>query len=249
VRERLETEVQLARQIQQTFIPSELPSFPSWQLAARWRTARQVGGDFYDVIELPNRKLGLFIADVADKGMPAALFMALTRTLVRAAVIETESPAAALRRVNDLLLPDTRQGMFVTAIYGVLDLDSHKFTYVNAGHNPPLWVSRANSKVQKLTRTGIALGVMEQPNMSEETIEFAAGDFILLYTDGLSEAFSADDEMFGEVRLIEAIQTVEAVPAEDILSILEDRLNEFIGDTPLGDDLTMLVVLHVPQVV
>jgi phosphoserine phosphatase RsbU/P len=92
VRERLETEVQLARQIQQTFIPSVLPVHPNWQIAARWRTARQVGGDFYDVIELPNNRLGIFIADVADKGMPAALFMALTRTLVRAAVIETNSP-------------------------------------------------------------------------------------------------------------------------------------------------------------
>ncbi|MFN8411513.1 MAG: GAF domain-containing protein [Anaerolineales bacterium] len=109
-RERLETEVQLARQIQQTFIPSSLPSHPSWQLAARWRTARQVGGDFYDVIELPNGKLGLFIADVADKGMPAALFMALTRTLIRAAVKETNSPAEVLSRVNEQLLPDTQRG-------------------------------------------------------------------------------------------------------------------------------------------
>ncbi len=246
VRERLETEVQLARQIQQTFIPSELPRFPAWQLAARWRTARQVGGDFYDVIELPDRKLGLFIADVADKGMPAALFMALTRTLVRAAVIETESPAAALRRVNDLLLPDTRQGMFVTAVYGVLDLDKGRFTYVNAGHNPPLWVSRVNSTVQKLTRTGIALGVTEQPNISEETIQLSAGDFILLYTDGLSEAFSADDEMFGEARLIETVRSAQVELVEDLLVAVEDRLNEFIGDTPLGDDLTMLAVLFAP---
>jgi phosphoserine phosphatase RsbU/P len=246
VRERLETEVQLARQIQQTFIPSELPRFPAWQLAARWRTARQVGGDFYDVIELPYRKLGLFIADVADKGMPAALFMALTRTLVRAAVIETESPAVALRRVNDLLLPDTRQGMFVTAVYGVLDLDNGRLTYVNAGHNPPLWVSRLNSTVQKLTRTGIALGVMEQPDMSEETIQLAAGDFILLYTDGLSEAFSADDEMFGEARLIETVRSAQVELVEDLLVAVEDRLNEFIDDTPLGDDLTMLAVLFAP---
>jgi len=172
--------------------------------------------------------------------------MALTRTLVRAAVIETVSPAVALRRVNDLLLPDTRQGMFVTAVYGVLDLTSGNFTYVNAGHNPPLWVSHINSTVQKLTRTGIALGVMEQPGMSEETIQLTKGDFILLYTDGLSEAFDANDEMFGEARLIETMQTVRAELAEDILTELEDRLNEFIGDTPLGDDLTMLAVLHAP---
>jgi sigma-B regulation protein RsbU (phosphoserine phosphatase) len=205
-----------------------------------------VGGDFYDVIELSNRKLGLFIADVADKGMPAALFMALTRTLVRAAVIETESPAVALRRVNDLLLPDTRQGMFVTAVYGVLDLDKGRFTYVNAGHNPPLWVSRLNSTVQKLTRTGIALGVTERPNISEETIQLTAGDFILLYTDGLSEAFSADDEMFGDARLIETVRSAQVELVEDLLVAVEDRLNEFIGDTPLGDDLTMLAVLFAP---
>lgn len=241
-RERLETEVQLARQIQQTFIPSELPTHPSWQLAARWRTARQVGGDFYDVIELPGHKLGLFIADVADKGMPAALFMALTRTLVRAAVIETDSPALALRRVNDLLLPDTRQGMFVTAVYGVLNTETREFTYVNAGHNPPLWFCRANSKVRKLTRTGIALGVMGQPDMSQETIQLGAGDVILFYTDGLSEAFSADGKLFGEAPLIETLQSVPAESAEQVLTSIEARLNEFIGATPLGDDLTMIAI-------
>src|SRR5690606_5732257 len=150
VRERLETEVQLARQIQQTFIPDVLPVHPKWQIAARWRTARQVGGDFYDVIELPNDKLGIFIADVADKGMPAALFMALTRTLVRAAVAETSSPAEALRRVNDLLLPDTQQGMFITAVYGELNFDTGTFTYVNAGHNPPFWL-KTDGSMEKLT--------------------------------------------------------------------------------------------------
>jgi phosphoserine phosphatase RsbU/P len=138
VRERLETEVQLARQIQQTFLPETLPVFTEWELAARWKTARQVGGDFYDVFNLPDNKLGLFIADVSDKGVPAALFMALTRTLVRAAVIETVTPAEALRRVNELLVPDTQQGMFVTAVYAVLDMNKGELTYVNAGHNPPL---------------------------------------------------------------------------------------------------------------
>ena len=133
VRERLETEVQLARQIQQTFIPESLPQHSGWELAARWKTARQVGGDFYDVMELPNQKLGLFIADVADKGMPAALFMALTRTLVRAAVIETPSPAEALQRVNELLMPDTKQGMFVTAVYAVLDLRHRRIDLCQCG--------------------------------------------------------------------------------------------------------------------
>jgi len=243
VRERLETEVQLARQIQQTFIPQFLPTRESWQFAARWRTARQVGGDFYDVIELPNDKLGIFIADVADKGMPAALFMALTRTLVRAAVIEQDSPLDVLRRVNDQLLPDTRQGMFVTAVYGVLDTGSGEFTFVNAGHNPPFWV-KAGGQVEKLTRTAIALGVIEQPKMQQRTISLASGDTLLLYTDGLTEAFSPSGELFGDVRLMDALAAIQDHTADEVLVLVEHRLNEFIETVPLGDDLTMLSVKH-----
>lgn len=240
VRERLETEVQLARQIQQTFIPDVLPVHPKWQIAARWRTARQVGGDFYDVIELPNDRLGIFIADVADKGMPAALFMALTRTLVRAAVIETSSPAEALCRVNDLLLPDTQQGMFVTAVYGELDLMEGRFTYVNAGHNPPFLVR--GSQVEKLTRTAVALGVMEQPNIRENTLSLSNGDTLFLYTDGLTEAFSDDGDLFGDDRVMNALKAAQTGSVEDVIVAVEDCLNEFIGTTPLGDDLTMLVI-------
>jgi serine phosphatase RsbU (regulator of sigma subunit)/putative methionine-R-sulfoxide reductase with GAF domain len=244
VRERLETEVQLARQIQQTFIPQSLPKRDAWQFAARWRTARQVGGDFYDVIELPNHKLGLFIADVADKGMPAALFMALTRTLVRAAVIEMHSPVDVLRRVNDQLLPDTRQGMFVTAVYGVLDTESGEFTFVNAGHNPPFWAKK-NGGIEKLTRTAIALGVVEQPDMQERTVSFAKGDTLLFYTDGLTEAFSPADELFGETRLMDALGAIQEHTADEVLVLVEHRLNEFIESVPLGDDLTMLSVKRV----
>jgi serine phosphatase RsbU (regulator of sigma subunit) len=239
VRERLETEVQLARQIQLTFIPHSLPEYPGWQLAARWRTARQVGGDFYDVIELPNHCLGLFIADVADKGVPAALFMALTRTLVRAAVVETASPAEALRRVNDLLVPDTRQGMFVTAFYAVLNRETGEFTYVNAGHNPPLWKSGGSGEIQRLTRTAVALGVVENLPILQKSIRLSTGDTILLYTDGVTEAFSVDGELFGEARLTEAVRKPHA-SANDLLEAVETRLTDFITSAPLSDDLTML---------
>lgn len=241
VRERLETEVQLARQIQQTFIPSVLPTHPNWQIAARWRTARQVGGDFYDVIELPNQRLGIFIADVADKGMPAALFMALTRTLMRAAVLETSSPAEALRRVNDSLLPDTQQGMFITAVYGELDLNAGMFTYVNAGHNPPFWVKNDGS-LEKLTRTSIALGVMEQPVIEQHTVSIKSGDTLLLYTDGLTEAFSPAGDLFGEVRLLDVMSSLQAGTAEEVIQLIEECLNDFIDPLPLGDDMTMLAL-------
>jgi serine phosphatase RsbU (regulator of sigma subunit)/putative methionine-R-sulfoxide reductase with GAF domain len=241
VRERLETEIQLARQIQQTFIPEYLPQHPDWELAARWKTARQVGGDFYDVIELPDHKLGIIVADVADKGVPAALFMALTRTLIRAAVAENLSPADALRRVNDLLIPDTRQGMFVTGVYAVLDQETGEFTYANAGHNPPLWI-RASKQIEKLTRTGIALGVMEPNPMTQRTISLQPGDSILLYTDGLTEAFSPEGDLFGETRLTEAILACTTPTAEELLDTVDASLNDFIGSQPLSDDLTLLVV-------
>ena len=244
VRERLETEVQLARQIQQTFIPETLPQFPEWELAGRWKTARQVGGDFYDVFDLPDRKLGLFIADVADKGVPAALFMALTRTLVRAAVTELESPAAAMKRVNDLLIPDTRQGMFVTAVYAVLDMEKYEMTYVNAGHNPPLWVKQFG-EVERLTRTAIALGVVTDAAVTQRTIKFELGDSLLLYTDGLTESFNVNGEFFGEERLLEAIQCDQCSSASDLLDVVEKSLLNFVQDMPPADDLTMLVLRRV----
>lgn len=243
-RGRLETEVQLARQIQQTFIPSVLPTHPHWQIAARWRTARQVGGDFYDIIELPNQRLGIFIADVADKGMPAALFMALARTLVRAAVLETASPSEALKRVNDLLLPDTQQGMFITAVYGELDLERGILTYVNAGHNPPFLI--AKSGIEKLTRTSIALGAIEQPRIKQRTLTIQPNETLLLYTDGLTEAFSPHGELFGETDLMNAIASLTNQSAEEALQYIEARLNDFIGDEALSDDLTMLTLRRIP---
>jgi len=240
VRERLETEVELARQIQRTFFPEKLPEYEGWELAARWETARQVGGDFYDVIELPDRKFGLFIADVADKGMPAALFMALTRTLMRAAAIESTSPAQAMQRVNELLMPDTKQGMFVTAVYGVLDCMSGEFTYANAGHNPPLWV-HTGGQMDRLIRTGVALGVYESDIIFERTIQLARGESIFLYTDGLTEAFSPTGDMFGEARLMEAIRVASSNHAEAVLDAVGARLNEFKEPLALSDDLTMLM--------
>jgi serine phosphatase RsbU (regulator of sigma subunit)/putative methionine-R-sulfoxide reductase with GAF domain len=240
VRERLETEAQLARQIQKTFLPEVLPEHPQWQLAARWRTARQVGGDFYDMFELPDNHIGIFIADVADKGMPAALFMALTRTLMHAAVIENPSPARALQRVNELLLPDTRQGMFVTAVYGVLNQETGELTYANAGHNPPLVVRK--DSIDRLTRTGVALGASGESGFDEKTIRIEPGESLLLYTDGLTEAFNLEGDMFGEERLLRAIGWQASTSAEDMLKTIESALDEFIADAPPSDDLTMLVV-------
>jgi len=196
------------------------------------------------VFDLPDKRLGLFIADVADKGVPAALFMALTRTLVRAAVIENNSPAEAMKRVNDLLIPDTRQGMFVTAVYGVLDMEKSELTYVNAGHNPPLWVKH-NGEIERLTRTAIALGVVTGEPVEQRTIKFESGDSLLLYTDGLTESFNAEGTFFGEERLLEAIKCNQCSSASDLLDVVEKSLLNFVQDMPPADDLTMLVLRRV----
>jgi len=245
VRERLEHEGELARQIQKTFLPEKLPEIPGWDLAATWITARQVGGDFYDVIELPGSRLGLLIADVSDKGMPAALFMALTRTLMRAVVYETNSPAETLRRVNALLIPDNRQSMFVTAVYGVLSMESGEFTYANAGHNPPIWMSRAGNALETLPRTGAALGIIADLSMDERSIPLGRDDLLLFYTDGLTEAFSPNDITFGEERLQQALKLADRCSARGVLDALEASVKQFMDPLPAADDLTMLALKRI----
>ncbi len=239
-RERLDIEVRLARQIQETFIPKTLEVFPGWGLDARWRTALQMGGDFYDVINLADGRLGLFIADVADKGIPAALFMALTRTLMRAAVLQTDSPAEVLRQVNDLLYPDCEQGMFVTAVYGALDLVTGRFTYANAGHNPPMWVREA--QIDLLSRTGIALGVIEHAQMSERSINLSEGDMLVFYTDGITEAFSVDGEIFGDERLMQVLRSGRQGTAKDILDKIDESIDLFTGQQAISDDITLIAL-------
>jgi GAF domain-containing protein len=244
--ERLERELQLAREIQLAFLPRHLPELPGWELAARWHTAREVGGDFYDVIELSPDRVGIVIADVADKGMPAALFMTLTRTLVRAAAHEFTSPGMTLTRVNDTLVSDTQQGAFVTVFYGVLECKTGKLHYANAGHNPPLLFYRSGG-IERLTRTGVALGILEDNPVSEHTIQMDPGDYLILYTDGVTETFSPDGRIFGENRLQMAL-TAEisegrnATTAASLLDGVEARLEEFSGRATPDDDLTLVAL-------
>ncbi len=241
-RERLETEVYLARQIQKTFLPEELIQPSGWELGACWHTAHQVGGDFYDVIELPGDHVGLFIADIADKGVPAALFMALTRTLIRAAAFQTFSPAEVLHRVNGLLYPDTSQGIFVTAVYAVLSRSTGILTYANAGHNPPLWWQARSGEIQSLKPTGIALGAQEDATYEQRILHIAHGDILLFYTDGVTEAFSPQNEPFGEERLKSLLRQLHQRTAQEIAQGVEQAVLEFSQNFQLNDDLTLLVL-------
>lgn len=240
--ERLEQEISLARQIQRTFLPSRLPKTPGWDLSVDWQTAREVGGDFYDIIKLGKLKLGIVIADVSDKGMPAALYMTVTRTLIRAFAWETNSPARVLERVNRLLVVDSQDGLFVTAVYMVLNLAEGTLTYANAGHNLPLLIHAGTREVEPLPKGGMALGVQSSSKLQEHTLEVCPGDQLVLYTDGVSECFSPDGEIFGETHLVQALSAAPADSAGDVIAHLNGVLVEFRQGAPPSDDLTLVVV-------
>lgn len=249
--ERLEREMQLAREIQSAFMPQSVPDLPGWDIKVRWRTAREVGGDFYDYFELPGNRLGLVIADVADKGMPAALFMTLVRTLVRATVKEIDSPADVLERANDIIVPDAPSGMFVTIFYAVLDLDTGELEFANAGHNLPVVLRGQSCQLEQLRRGGMALGVQEGNRIQGWKTQLETGDYLVLYTDGVTEAFSPEGEAFGEPRLYQTIESAvacqdqnerSALAAQDVLEKIDQAVLEFIGNGLPSDDLTLVVL-------
>jgi len=243
-RQRLEQELQVARKIQVSFLPEQCPSLPGWQIAASWRSARQVGGDFYDFIDVRDgtNRLGIAIADVADKGVPAALFMALSRTLLRAAAIGGRAASEALARANDLILNDVRSDLFVTIFYMVLDARSGQVGFANAGHNPPLLVRAANRVTQYLDRHGMALGVVPGIELEEQLLQIDDGDALVLYTDGVTEALNDADEEFGLERLERCIISQMGGTADDIAAAINVALREHVGDEPPFDDITLVVL-------
>ncbi|GAP14385.1 serine phosphatase RsbU, regulator of sigma subunit [Longilinea arvoryzae] len=246
-RERLEKEIQLARQIQQSFLPSQLPQLPGWDLDIRWQTARQVGGDFYDVFHLRHGKLGLVIADVSDKGLPAALYMTVTRTLIRAFMQNTSSPGRVLERVNNLLLMDSQNGMFVTAVYAALDPDRGILTCANAGHNRAWLWRAATNDLEQLPKGEIALGVLESVHYSDKNLEIFPGDCLLFFTDGLTECFSPTGETYGEDRLTNIILSTAARGVHDLLHAIEQSVIEFRDIESVSDDITLLAIQRHPE--
>jgi serine phosphatase RsbU (regulator of sigma subunit) len=239
-REKLEQEIQLARQIQKTFLPDSLPVLPGWQIQTRWETALQVGGDFYDIIFLSNHRIGLVIADVADKGLAASLYMTVSRTLIRAFGQTLADPGGILSAVNNLLIGDTPSGMFVTAIFAILDLKTGKINFANAGHNRPIIIRSQELDSEELPSGDIALGVIEDVQYKNMEISLNHGDLILFYTDGLTETFSSDEEEFGAKRVIHFLEENHLLSVNEILDKLDLQLNEFRNGQPPSDDLTLI---------
>ncbi len=223
-----------------------LPVTPGWQLAVTLEPARQTSGDFFDVIPLPNRRVGLLIADVADKGMGAALYMALSRTLIRTYAAEHHTrPDFALRVANNRILTDAHADLFVTAFYGVLDPLTGTLTYCNAGHNPPfLMRARNGGDVQALTRTGLPLGLFQGETWEQRAVQLEVGDVLVLYTDGVTEAQDGRHEFFGPERLLETLRAHQQGSAQQIQAALVHAIHAFVGDAPQYDDIALMVLVR-----
>ena len=246
-RERYLKELEIAHQIQRSFLPQSCPEIEGYQLAAFTLPARHVGGDFYDFIPLEGERWGLVVADVSDKGVPAALFMALSRSLVRAYSLEYQSVPQALESFNSFVEADNPSAMFVTLFYATLHPQSGRLTYINAGHNPPVILRGRDNKVVMLEARGMALGVMPRVQLEEHPVDLKPGDVLVLYTDGFTEALNQQEEMFGLERMIEEIQRHRHEPAQQLMQSLLDAVNRFVGDAPQADDLTLLVIRRSSQ--
>jgi serine phosphatase RsbU (regulator of sigma subunit)/anti-sigma regulatory factor (Ser/Thr protein kinase) len=238
-RERYEQELRIAQHIQQNFLPQHAPEFEGWRLAALYRSAREVGGDFYDFIELADGRVGIVIGDVTDKGVPAALVMASTRSIIRS-VAQTESaPGKVLELVNELLVPDMPPKMFVTCLYAVLDPKTGELLFANAGHNVPY--CRCEGSINELRARGMPLGLLPGSPYEENTAVVGPGEVVLFTSDGITEAHDPEGEMFGSPRIIQTMREHEE--AADMRDEIMDAVESFTGpDWEQEDDITMVTL-------
>jgi serine phosphatase RsbU (regulator of sigma subunit)/anti-sigma regulatory factor (Ser/Thr protein kinase) len=238
-RERLEQEMRVATLIQQQFLPRVLPNLPQWQIAAYYGPARAVGGDFYDFIEMSGGRIGIAVGDVTDKGVPAALVMARTHSILRAEASRSDSPGEILARANALLVPEMPARMFVTCLFAILDPETGRIVMANAGHNLPY--IRTDDGVVELRATGMPLGLMADIHYEETEGVIAQGSNVLLYSDGLVEAHDPSSAMFGFPRLREAMTIDDA--GSELLDRLLDDLHRFTGpDWEQEDDITLVTL-------
>jgi serine phosphatase RsbU (regulator of sigma subunit) len=245
----LERELEIGRQIQLSLLPDAPPVVPGWEFAAFYQAAREVGGDFYDFFSLPTQpeRQGLVIADVTGKGVPAALFMARAGTMIRSTALTGLSPAAVLGQANDLMLEDRKAELFVTAFYGLLETDSGRLVYANAGHSRPLLLPAGKGACQELPTGGILLGAFQGIELEEGQVDVAPGDLLVFYTDGVSEAMDTQRRFFGEERLRAVIAANAGASAQEVLEAVVDAVSAFSNGAAQSDDLTLCVIRRCPK--
>lgn len=239
-------ELEFAGRIQASFLPNELPDLAGWELAVTLVPARETSGDFFDFIPLPDGRVGILVADVADKGLGAALYMALSRTLFRTYALEYEArPDIVFFSANERILQDARANLFVTAFYGILDPRLGTLTYSNAGHNPPFLINNQDGGTfTALTPTGIPIGVDPDATWTQEVIQIDPGAALILYTDGIPDAQNSDGSFYKERRLMEVALASINRPAQEIQAAILASVKEFVGKASQFDDITLLVLVR-----
>lgn len=235
-------ELDTAHAIQASFLPDDLPRHPQWDIAAVWQPVRSVAGDFYDFYPLGDGRLGVAIADVSGKGIPAALFMALCVTMLRFGMNIGLPPGEVMRRANERLIADQRSRMFATALVSYLDLDGGGVEFACAGHNPALIYRAAAGQFEALGAPGVALGVFEGAAYEQGASHLNAGDILVLYTDGITEAIDGDENEFGEARLRALIAAHAALPARALADRVVEAVADFSAGTDVFDDATLVVL-------
>lgn len=240
-RERMAQELRVARLIQQTLLPKTLPALAGWQLAAYYQPAREVGGDFYDFLDLPDGRLGLVIGDVTDKGVPAALVMATTRSIIRSVAQRVEAPGQVLEQANELLYPDIPLNMFVTCQYAILDPNTGRLVFANAGHDLPYRCHAAGS--DELRATGMPLGLMPGMHYEEKEIMLERGETVLFYSDGLVEAHNQGRDMFSFGRVRDLVAAQSCGNSTSLVDVLLEELAQFTGPGwEQEDDITLVTL-------
>mgnify|MGYP005846552665 CR=1 FL=1 len=238
---RLERELQMAREIQESLLPRQIPDCTGYEIAARWRSAREVAGDFYDVFMLPASAVGLVIADVSDKGAPAALMMAAARSIIRSHALSDRDLLTVLQLTNRQMALDAENGMFVSAFYSVLHPDGQS-EHVCAGHPPPILYRAAENQFTMLPRGGLALGWFEENPLRVTMLTLLPGDLLVYFTDGLSDAENDQGQFFDLERLVAALQSRIHLPVEAIADGIIAEVDHFCGSARLADDLTLCVI-------
>ncbi len=251
--QRLDQELALAQDFQRMLLPHALPQLESYEFSATNKAARVVGGDFYDFFPVDQDHLGIVIGDVSGKGVPASLIMAMVRSIIRAEARDTFSPKEVLRRVNEGVKEDTKENVFVTITYGILDVSNDRLRFARAGHEPVLLRhAEVGKEVDAYQPKGMAVGLVPSDifNLIEEMeVQLIPGDMILLYTDGVVESLNPSSDEYGRTRLIELLQKTEAKSAEDLIRRLEEDIRKFAKGTQQHDDITLVALRmkSVPQ--
>ncbi len=241
IKERLEQELAIARQIQESILPDSLPQLEGFDIAALTIPARAVGGDYYDFIPINRHRFGLVIGDACDKGIPAALFINLTNSLVHIEAPRNPSPEATLQLVNRHLMDMSHSGMFVTVLYGILDI-SGNFDYCRAGHTHPLVFDDGLHLVENISTAGMALGILDEIELDAQTVIIPPGGLMVIYSDGLSEALDSKDNEYGIDRLVNEVATVGNKPAKEVCAQIWKDVQEYVAEQPQSDDFTVIVI-------